>query len=87
MKRVLKIEKFRNIGLEKTEQLVLNQSMEKGKMGNLVILIGANNSGKSNVLDALCQFTKKQFDERDVTMLSYEPANRIPSLALSTNDQ
>ena len=87
MKRVLKIEKFRNIGLEKTEQLVLNQSMEKGKMGNLVILIGANNSGKSNVLDALCQFTKKQFDERDVTMLSYEPANRIPSLALSTYDQ
>ncbi len=87
MRRVLKIEKFRNIGLEKTEQLVLNQSMEKGKMGNLVILIGANNSGKSNVLEALCQFTKKQFDERDVTMLSYEPANRIPSLALSTYDQ
>lgn len=84
MKRVLKIDKFRNIGLDETQQLVLNQSMEKGKMGNLVVLIGANNSGKSNVLDALLKITNGNFEERDITTLSYETSQRIPSLALST---
>ena len=67
MKRVLKIDKFRNIGLDETQQLVLNQSMEKGKMGNLVVLIGANNSGKSNVLDALYALNNKKLEKRDQT--------------------
>lgn len=56
MERVLEIEKFRNLGLDKKEKLIINKSLEKGKMGDLVILIGANNSGKSNVLDALLAF-------------------------------
>ena len=55
--RVLKIEAFRNIGFnDKTpyaEKFILNHSIEKGKMGALVEIIGANNSGKSNVLQAV----------------------------------
>jgi AAA15 family ATPase/GTPase len=48
---------FRNIGFEDDkpadEKLLLNHSICKGETGDLVILIGANNSGKSNVLDGL----------------------------------
>ena len=56
MERVLEYEKYRNLGLKNKERLVLNKSLEKGKMGNLVIVVGANNSGKSNVLDGLLAF-------------------------------
>lgn len=86
MKRVLKIEKFRNIGLRKSEQLVLNQSMEKGKIGNLIVLVGANNSGKSNVLDALDALSMQEIENRDVTTLSYDVADHAPILTLSTYD-
>lgn len=48
---------FRNIGFEDgkpaDEKLLLNHSICKGETGDLVILIGANNSGKSNILDGL----------------------------------
>ena len=55
--RALRIEAFRNIGFKDGkpwhERLVLNNSLKKGELGDLLNLIGANNSGKSNVLDAL----------------------------------
>lgn len=48
---------FRNIGFKDDkpadEKLLLNHSTYKGETGDLVILIGANNSGKSNILDGL----------------------------------
>ena len=51
MERSLRIESYRNIGFkdEKShrERLVINNSLKKGELGDLVILIGANNSGKS----------------------------------------
>lgn len=50
MERIIKLSKFRNIGLKEEERFVLNTSLEKNKIGDLVILIGPNNSGKSNVL-------------------------------------
>lgn len=86
MERVLEIEKFRNIGLEKKEKIIINKSLEKGKIGDLIILIGANNSGKSNVLDALQAFGTNGIKERDVTTLSYKDEDRRPSLALVTKD-
>ena len=43
MERILEFEKFRNIGLNQRERLVLNNTLDKSSMGNLVILIGANN--------------------------------------------
>lgn len=86
MERVLEIEKFRNLGLDKKEKLIINKSLEKGKMGDLVILIGANNSGKSNVLDALLAFGNNGIKDRDVTTLSYKDEDRVPSLSLVTKD-
>lgn len=57
MKQVFEITAFRNIGFKDgkpcASQLVLSNSTEKGKMGELLVLVGANNAGKSNVLDAL----------------------------------
>ena len=54
-RRYFKLTNFRNIGLDSNtdNKIIINNSLEKGKMGNLIILIGANNSGKSNVLDAI----------------------------------
>ena len=63
MERKLSISAFRNIGFENEkpskEGLVLNHSLAKGNLGDLVILIGANNSGKSNVLDAIVAYKNK----------------------------
>ncbi len=87
MERALEFEKFRNIGFNnKNEKLVLNYSLEKGKMGNLVIVVGANNSGKSNVLDALTEFSKRKLTNKDLTTLSYTPLDRHPSLTLCAKD-
>lgn len=83
MERSLYISKFRNIGLQEAQKFVLNNSLEKGKMGNLVIVIGANNSGKSNVLDALSVFGAGKITTRDVTTLSLEEKDRKPKLTLS----
>lgn len=82
MERALYITNYRNIGFGKSERIVLNHSLEKGKMGDLVVVIGANNSGKSNVLDALCSFSHKIFHDKDITTLSFEDQYRNPQLSL-----
>ncbi|GAA7275623.1 hypothetical protein HpM004_12900 [Helicobacter pylori] len=53
-KRVLKLHHFRNLGKNSPVKLLLNSSFEKH--GELVILVGENNVGKSNVLEALTIF-------------------------------
>lgn len=50
MERALRIEGYRNIGFKDEklhrERLVINNSLKKGELGDLIILIGANNAGK-----------------------------------------
>ncbi len=53
-KRVLKLHQFRNLGKKSPTGLLLNSSFEKH--GELVILVGENNVGKSNILEALIIF-------------------------------
>ncbi|WRE00792.1 ATP-binding protein [Helicobacter pylori] len=53
-KRVLKLHQFKNLGRKSPTELLLNSSFEKH--GELVILVGENNVGKSNVLEALTIF-------------------------------
>ncbi|GAA7394388.1 hypothetical protein MM0347_00430 [Helicobacter pylori] len=60
-KRVLKLHQFRNLGKNLPAELLLNSSFEKH--GGLVILVGENNVGKSNVLEAL-----KIFNDADVKL-------------------
>ena len=84
MSRILKIKNFRNIGLEKEETVILNYSLERGKMGNVVYLIGANNSGKSNILDALSLFYNNNLSaSRDKTNLyKYSDKDLNPEISL-----
>ncbi|GAA7702150.1 hypothetical protein JP0155_06660 [Helicobacter pylori] len=60
-KRVLKLHHFRNLGKNLPTELFLNSSFEKH--GELVILVGENNVGKSNVLEAL-----KAFNDTDIKL-------------------
>ncbi len=64
-KRVLKLHQFRNLGRKSPAELLLNSSFEKH--GGLVILVGENNVGKSNVLEALTIF-----NDADVKLCSEE---------------
>ncbi|RVY48323.1 ATP-binding protein [Helicobacter pylori] len=54
-KRVLKLHHFRNLGRNSPVKLLLNSSFDE-KHGGLVVLVGENNVGKSNVLEALTIF-------------------------------
>ncbi|EJB82196.1 AAA family ATPase [Helicobacter pylori] len=63
-KRVLKLHHFRNLGRKSPTKLLLNSSFEN-KHGGLVVLLGENNVGKSNVLEAL-----KIFNDADVKLCS-----------------
>ncbi len=63
-KRVLKLCQFRNLGRKSPTELLLNSSFEN-KHGGLVVLVGENNVGKSNVLEAL-----KAFNDADVKLCS-----------------
>ncbi len=61
-KRVLKLHQFRNFGRKSPTELLLNSSFEN-KHGGLVVLVGENNVGKSNVLEAL-----KIFNDADIKL-------------------
>ncbi|MFP6184517.1 ATP-binding protein [Helicobacter pylori] len=65
-KRVLKLHHFRNLGRNLPAKLLLNSSFEN-KHGGLVVLVGENNVGKSNVLEAL-----KIFNDADIKLCSEE---------------
>ncbi|RVZ39983.1 ATP-binding protein, partial [Helicobacter pylori] len=54
-KRVLKLHHFRNLGRKSPVELLLNSSFGE-KHGGLVVLVGENNVGKSNVLETLTIF-------------------------------
>ncbi|QQW70074.1 ATP-binding protein [Helicobacter pylori] len=65
-KRVLKLHHFRNLGKNSPTELLLNSSFDE-KHGGLVILVGENNVGKSNVLEAL-----KIFNDADIKLCREE---------------
>ena len=85
--RVFAIKAFRNIGFDDqgtptSEKLFLNYSLNKEYLGDLVILIGPNNSGKSNVLDALECFANQNIANRDKSDNFMNSDQQQPSLSL-----
>ncbi len=83
-KRVLKLHQFRNLGRKSPTKLLLNSSFEKH--GGFVVLVGENNVGKSNVLEAL-----KAFNDTDIKLCSendyfkaHEPEDAVLSLEEET---
>ncbi|GAA9714882.1 hypothetical protein VN0020_09160 [Helicobacter pylori] len=82
-KRVLKLHHFRNLGKNSPTELLLNSSFEKH--GELVILVGENNVGKSNILEAL-----KAFNDTDIKLCNendYFKAHESENAVLSLEEE
>ncbi|WRC65068.1 ATP-binding protein [Helicobacter pylori] len=82
-KRVLKLHQFRNLGKNLPTELLLNSSFEKH--GELVILVGENNVGKSNILEAL-----KAFNDTDIKLCNekdYFKAHEFEDTVLSLEEE
>ncbi|UOR48920.1 ATP-binding protein [Helicobacter pylori] len=82
-KRVLKLHHFRNLGKNLPTKLLLNSSFEKH--GGLVILVGENNVGKSNILEAL-----KAFNDTDIKLCNkndYFKAHESKDTILSLEEE
>ncbi|GAA7248000.1 hypothetical protein Kyoto91A_02520 [Helicobacter pylori] len=82
-KRVLKLHQFRNLGKNLPTELLLNSSFEKH--GELVILVGENNVGKSNVLEVL-----KAFNDTDIKLCNekdYFKAHEFEDIVLSLEEE
>ncbi|MGT0056950.1 ATP-binding protein [Helicobacter pylori] len=82
-KRVLKLHQFRNLGKKSPTGLLLNSSFEKH--GELVILVGENNVGKSNTLEAL-----KAFNDTGIKLCNendYFKAHEFEDAVLSLEEE
>ncbi|WP_128481593.1 ATP-binding protein [Helicobacter pylori] len=82
-KRVLKLHQFRNLGKKSPTELLLNSGFEKH--GELVILVGENNVGKSNILEAL-----KAFNDTDIKLCNekdYFKAHKSEDAVLSLEEE
>ncbi|GAA8897262.1 hypothetical protein VN0931_03870 [Helicobacter pylori] len=82
-KRVLKSHQFRNLGKNLPTELLLNSGFEKH--GGLVILVGENNVGKSNILEAL-----KAFNDTDIKLCNendYFKAHEFEDAVLSLEEE
>ncbi|WP_120992731.1 AAA family ATPase [Helicobacter pylori] len=82
-KRVLKLHQFRNLGKKLPTELLLNSGFEKH--GELVILVGENNVGKSNILEAL-----KAFNDTDIKLCNekdYFKAHEFEDAVLSLEEE
>ncbi|GAA7306705.1 hypothetical protein ID0576_06330 [Helicobacter pylori] len=82
-KRVLKLHQFRNLGKKSPTELLLNSSFEKH--GGLVILVGENNVGKSNILEAL-----KIFNDTSIKLCNendYSKAHESEKAVLSLEEE
>ncbi|GAA8285498.1 hypothetical protein HpBT170_08050 [Helicobacter pylori] len=82
-KRVLKLHQFRNLGKNLPTELLLNSGFEKH--GGLVILVGENNVGKSNILEAL-----KAFNDTDTKLCNendYFKAHEFEDAVLSLEEE
>ncbi len=82
-KRVLKLHQFRNLGKKSPTGLLLNSGFEKH--GGLVILVGENNVGKSNILEAL-----KAFNDTDIKLCNekdYFKAHEFEDAVLSLEEE
>ncbi|WQS94861.1 AAA family ATPase [Helicobacter pylori] len=81
--RVLKLHQFRNLGKNLPTELLLNSNFEKH--GGLVILVGENNVGKSNILEAL-----KAFNDADIKLCNendYFKAHESEDIVLNLEEE
>jgi len=88
--RKLIISNYRNIGItfgkeDKPAELVLNRGLKPDELGDLLLLVGPNNSGKSNALAALEAFGSGTVGNDDFPDFMYW--DQLPDLVMKiTND-
>lgn len=77
--RTLNISNYRNLGAFATESspedrtfLKINRSLDRDELGGLVILLGLNNCGKSNVLDAVETAYNGRISDLDIPDFLFE---------------
>ena len=63
--RQFRITNFRNIGIDREERLTINRSSRAGELGDLTIIVGPNNSGKSNIMAAIRAYSRQSFIDAD----------------------
>jgi AAA15 family ATPase/GTPase len=85
MQRYFEIKNFRNIGLSEPQKLILNSSLNQNELGNVIYIVGPNNSGKSNVLDALEKFGMNQITKNDVP--DFDDSDPQPELRFVTYNE
>ena len=86
IERFIDITNFRSIGINETTKLELNYVKTiSDKMGGLITLIGENNSGKSNFLEAIKAFGEKKFNPNDTPFHVFD-IGRNPSISLVLKD-
>lgn len=63
--RKIRIRNFRNFGREGVD-MTLNRSIDCDRLGGVVFVVGPNNCGKTNVLDAICKLPDPTFGPDDI---------------------
>lgn len=90
--RTLNISNYRNLGAFATQSspedrtfLKINRSLDRDELGGLVILLGLNNCGKSNVLDALEAVYKRKITPEDIPDFLFESVDPKLELNVANN--
>lgn len=81
--RKIVIENFRNIGIDSPQKLLIDADLNK--VGGLVVVIGENNVGKSNLLDALQVVSHKQLTTNDKPSF-FDCNDKYPKISLEYKD-
>ena len=79
-RRFLKIKNFKNISIDKYQYLDLNNTLDPYKMGELIIVVGENNVGKSNVLEAIERINSNNLEKDIPDFIGYDKS--LPEISL-----
>lgn len=79
-RRFLKIKNFKNIGIDEYQCLNLNNTLDPYKMGELIIIIGENNVGKSNILEAIERINSNNLEKDIPDFIGFDKS--LPEISL-----
>ena len=79
-RRFLKIKNFKNIGIDKYQYLNLNNTLDPYKKGELVIIVGENNVGKSNILEAIERINSNNLEKDTPDFIGFDKS--LPEISL-----
>jgi predicted ATP-dependent endonuclease of OLD family len=81
--RKFRFRNFRNLGIGEDAVLELNRTLKKDGLGDIVYLVGPNNSGKTNVLDGIISYGHGMTSPRDYSDMA---SKEHPTITFVVND-